>query len=96
MQLDFFRVAKFSGIGKQSHWKIFSSLKKITKKSYQKGILSLHSFPSPISHRSSRPLFCSAMSAIALPIPENTFKVHGLRQHMEVGPKSADTRVPDK
>ena len=56
-------------------------LTKVTKKQF----FSLHSFPSPTSHKSSRPLLCSAMSVIALPIPEKTFKVRRL-QHMEVGP----------
>ena len=56
-------------------------LKRVTKKQF----FSLHSFPSPTSHRSSQPLFCSAMLVIALPIPENAFKLH---RHMEVGPKS--------
>ena len=58
-------------------------LKRVTKKQF----FSLHSFPSPTSHRSSWPLFCPTMSMIALLIPKNVFKIHQLRWHMEVGPK---------
>ena len=61
-------------------------LKIFTKKQF----FSLHSFPSPTSHRSSWLLFCLVISVIALPIPENAFKVRLLCLHMEVGPQSRD------